>query len=67
MRSWIPTVRKALVAGVVAAAGLVVTANADGSITGQEWSGIVATALATAVLTWAVPNRKAGGSSPDRG
>lgn len=67
MRSWVPTVRKALVAGAVSAAGLVVTANADGSITGQEWSGVLAAALATAFLTWAVPNRKAGGSSPDQG
>lgn len=66
MGKWIPTVRKALVAGAVAAAGLITTAAANGEITGEEWSGIVATAVATAILTWAVPNRKSG-SSPTSG
>lgn len=51
---------KAVTAAIVAAAGALGTAVADGTVTGPEWAGVVVaalTALTALGATYAVPNR----------
>lgn len=53
---------KAIVAGIVPGV-LMYFALRSGGVTAEEWGEIIATVLAAAGLTWAVPN-KAQGTPP---
>jgi hypothetical protein len=47
---------KAIIGALVAGAGAWGTAVADGQVTAQEWSGVVAAFLVALGAIWAVPN-----------
>lgn len=48
---------KAVIGGASAAVAVAVPAFADGHVTGTEWLGILAAALAGAGLVGAIPNK----------
>jgi hypothetical protein len=50
---------KAIAAGLVAAATAFGTFSVDGSVSGQDWLGIIVAALAGAGVVWGVPNKQA--------
>lgn len=49
-------VAKAVIGGVVAGAGALGTALADGVITGSEWGLVLSASIAAALAVWATPN-----------
>lgn len=51
---------KAIAGAAVAGLTAALTALEDGTITGPEWAGIVATTLVGLAAVWAVPNLPAG-------
>lgn len=55
--TWIQSVAKAVVAGVVAFGGAFATANADGVIETGEWVAVAVATVVAAVSVWAVPNK----------
>ena len=59
MLEWIAKSRKAIGATVASAVAVYLTANADGTVTTEEW-GLVAGALVVGVITYYTRNRKSG-------
>lgn len=53
-----PTVAKAVIAGVTALGGLLVTALVDGSITAIEYVTIVVGTIVATASVWAVSNKR---------
>lgn len=51
------TIAKAVVAGVTALGGALVTALADAAVTATEWVIVVMAAVAAAGAVWATSNR----------
>lgn len=56
MRTYLPTVAKAVGAGVVAGLGAGVTAAVDDAISTGEWWAIASAAAAGAYAVWRIPN-----------
>jgi len=48
---------KAIVAGVVAGSSTFGVYSVDGSVSGQDWLGVLLTAVAAGVAVWGVPNK----------
>lgn len=53
-----PTVAKAVIAGVTALSGALLTAMADAGITATEWVSIVVTTVLAVAGVWAVTNKR---------
>lgn len=52
-----PTIAKAVVAGVTALAGTLMTALADAGITATEWVTIISSTLLAVAAVWATSNK----------
>ncbi len=52
-----PTVAKAVIAGVTALAGSLVTALADNGVTATEWVVVAATTVLAVAAVWATSNK----------
>jgi hypothetical protein len=52
-----PTIAKAVVAGVTALAGSLVTALSDNGVTATEWVTIAATTILAVAAVWATSNK----------
>ena len=56
MSSYLPTIAKAITAGVTAFAGSFLTAYADKTVDGGEWVIVAAATVVAACTVWAMPN-----------